>query len=377
MDAIELAKAGHHREAMESAVAGAYAEAGDVNAQHRAGAVFALCGNHDKALDYLHTALRIHPGFHFTQMEIGRIHAARLEWAEAFEWYDKARVSAPEYVLAYRRAGESLRHLGRHDDARIVLQQGRALEPANPELASELVDVLCFQDKRGEAWPIYDAVIHAGKMRDADYVKRLTLLTELGLYDKVLDERTRLANRLNGPLAFHGDLLSCHAKLALLFDRTAIIATAQAREATDRWRTPEQLALMLKDAIAANRPMSFVRIGDGEARFLAYCDPALRSRLTAAEAETLGEVPFWNWFGKSVASLAHSDVIRLQADAVVAFQDADILGVPSAARLSKDYLHLGYLGFVEGLIGSIGASERNQQLTDSMVHVELNRQSAF
>lgn len=377
MDLIELAKAGHHREAMESAVAEAFAKSGDVNAHHRAGAVFALCGDNDKALDYLHAALRIRPNFHFTEMEIAGVHASRREWENALKWYEKARKSAPEYVLAYRRTAEILRHLGRHDDARIALQQGRALEPANPELVSELVDVLCFQHKRDEAWPVYDAVIHAGKMRDSDYIRRLTLLTECGLFNQVRNERAALGDKITGSLAFHGDMLSCHAKLAQSVDRSAIISAAQTREASDRWLTTEQLMLTLKAAIASNRPTSFVRVGDGEARFLAYCDPALRLRLTASEAETLGEVPFWNWFGKSVSNVAHSDVIRLQADVLVAFEDADILGIPSAARLEKDYMHFGYLGAIEALIESIRASGRNLHITNSMAHIEINRRSAF
>ena len=168
MDVIELAQAGHHREAMASAVADACADTRDVNAQHKAGAVLALCGEYTKALEYLHAALRIHPDFHFTEMEIAGVHAARLEWEEAIEWYGKACKSAPNYLLAYRRKAEILRRLGRHDDARIVLLQAREIEPTDPDLVSELVEVVCFQDKREEAWPLYDAVIQAGRMRDID-----------------------------------------------------------------------------------------------------------------------------------------------------------------------------------------------------------------
>lgn len=168
MDVIELAQAGHHREAMASAVADACADTRDVNAQHKAGAVLALCGEYTKALEYLHAALRIHPDFHFTEMEIAGVHAARLEWEEAIEWYGKACKSAPNYLLAYRRKAEILRRLGRHDDARIVLLQAREIEPTDPDLVSELVEIVCFQDKREEAWPLYDAVIQAGRMRDID-----------------------------------------------------------------------------------------------------------------------------------------------------------------------------------------------------------------
>jgi hypothetical protein len=118
-------------------------------------------------------------------------------------------------------------------------------------------------------------------------------------------------------------------------------------------------------------------MGDGEARFLAYGDPALRGRLSAAEVEMLGEVPFRNWFGQPAAEADAEEVRRLQAATIMAMERADILGVPSAERLARDNLHFGYLGHMEALIGSIAHTGAEMAFTDAFVPIALHRCSPF
>lgn len=374
---MALAKSGQCEQAMALAAAIAAAHDTDVNALHRAGAAFAYCGKHEQALDYLHAALRVHPDFHYTELEIGSVHLHLGNIDEALAWYMKARGSSAGITPAHRLAAHTLSRLHRPFEAASLLREVLAEDPTDPQSASELVETLITLNRREDAWPFYDPVIAAGRMRDIDHITRLRLLTEVGRYADVVAYAGTISKPPGSMLEYHTDMWSGHAKLAAAFPRDAVIEVAAAREAGAMWLDTARIVTFLKAAIDERRPASFVRIGDGEARFFAYCDPASRALVSGDEARMLGDIPFQNWFSLHVADAPHADVMMLGAESLAAYQEADILGVPSAARLAVDNAHFGYLAFIESLFASFRTSGIDNCFADSMAHLEIHKTAPF
>jgi thioredoxin-like negative regulator of GroEL len=375
--AVALARAGEHRLACAEATAALPAGPQDVNLLHQAGVVHLLGGDHAEALRLFHAALAVVPDFHFTQIEIANTLVAMDRGEEAADWYLSATRSAPTYALGWRRAGAMLHRLGHPARALDMLRQAHGCDPTDPEAAAELADLLVFHDQRAAAADVYGPVMAAGRMRLVDWRQRLTLLSELGQYGRVVAEAAALPEAAATSLGYDIAVLAGHAALALTLDRPSIVAAARARQHSGRWLDPQGVVAALRQAIAARRPTSLVRVGDGEARFLAYADPALRGRLSAVQAELLGDVPFRNWFGLAIADADRWQVARLQAASVMAMEQADILGVTAADRLATDGFHFGYLGHLEGLIASVAHGRPEMRLTDAMVHLDLHRAAPF
>ncbi len=205
----------------------------------------------------------------------------------------------------------------------------------------------------------------------------LTLLTETGQFGKVVAVAAAAPEDPCSSDGYRAIMLAGHARLAAGFDRASLVSAAGRRQATGQWLGPAAVVARLRAAIAEKAPLSLIRVGDGEARFLAGCDPQLRARLTAPQAELLCDVPFRNWFGEPIAAADPQDIVRLQAAAIGAIGQADILGVTSAARLETDHAHFGFLGHLEGLVSSVARTEASMRLTDAMVHIDLHRHSPF
>lgn len=374
---VERARAGQHARAVAEARALVAVCPRDVNLLHQAGVVLQMGGAFEDALRLFHEALGLLPDFHYTEMEVANTLAAMQRPAEAVAWFRKAAASAPDYILAYRRAADMLRALGRHTEALEMLQQARARDPADPVLGAELADLLVFHNRRDAAVEVYESAAAAGRMNPTDQARYLMLLTEIGRFAHVVALAAASPEDLATPDGYRTIVLAGNAVLAAGLDRPALVAAARRRQATDRCLDTEGVVAGIRAAIAARAPLSLVRVGDGEARFLAYCDPALRARLSGAQADLLGDVPFRNWFGQPIAAADSVEIIRLQAAAIAAVEQADILGVATADRLATDNLHFGYLGHLESLVAGVARTESGMRLADAMVHIGLHRHAPF
>ena len=374
---VALARTGRHDQAQTEAHALLALYPRDVNLLHQAGVVLLIGGAHEAALRMFNAALEIFPNFHYTEMEIANTLMAMQRPEDAVWWYQKASRSAPTYALAYRRAGETMHALGRHAQALDLLRQASAQDPGEPEVAAELANLLVFHNRRDQAAEVYAKVAAAGRMRDVDFARYLSLLTELAQYDKVVELSGRVADNLRTVAGYETAVLAGHAMLAIGHDRAACIAAASARQQTPRWLDTSAVVAALRAAIGERKPLSLVRVGDGEARFLAYCDPRLRGRLSPARIDMLGDVPFRNWFRQPIAAADADEVLRLQAASISAIEQADILGVSSADRLGTDNIHFGYLGHIEGVVGSVVRTETRMRLTDAFIHLDLHRATPF
>jgi tetratricopeptide (TPR) repeat protein len=374
---LEMARAGKHLQALAEARAVVAVCPRDVNLLHQAGLVLQTGGAHDDALRLFHEALGLLPDFHYTEMEIGNTLAAMRRLDDAFLWYLKAARSEPSYILAYLRAAEVLRDLGRHSQALDLLQQAHARDPTDPQVCVEFADLLVFHNRRTEAADVFGALVAAGRLRQADTTRYLLLLTEIGRFSSVAEMTAAMPESAASPDGYRAIVLAGNAALAALLDRPSLVASARQRQAGDRWMDTAAVVASVRTAIMERRPLSLIRVGDGEARFLAFCDPRLRGRLSAAQAELLGDVSFRNWFGQPIAAADPQETTRLHAATISAIEQADILGVSSADRLESDNLHFGYLGHLEGLVSSVARTEPGIRLTDAMVHIDLHRHSPF
>jgi len=95
----------------------------EIRALHRAGIVYRFCGDAVAALAMFDRALRAHPRFHFTELEIAGIHLDRGNKQLALEWFRHAIDSEPDYPSGYLRAAELEREIGRSWSALELLQE--------------------------------------------------------------------------------------------------------------------------------------------------------------------------------------------------------------------------------------------------------------
>ena len=148
---------------------------------------------------------------------------------------------------------------------------------------------------------------------------------------------------------------------------------AAGREAGESWLDPLALLSALDQTCRRREPFSFVRLGDGEARFLISTRPELQAALKAEEAGALGELVWSNWFGGSLCGQSPADIEDLTAAYEASVEDADILGVTDVRRLSGDTGHYGYLAAQEDWLRTRPAPSGRQRLTSALNHHELEK----
>lgn len=375
--AMEHARTGQHEKAQTTAWALVAEHPRDLNLLHQAGKVMLLGSAHEDALGLFEAALERNPNFHYTEMEIANTFLAMRRPEDAVWWYQKAARSAPAYAPAYRRAGQIMGLIGRNAQALELLRQANTIDPTEPETAAALASQLVFHNLREEAADAYARVAAVGRMRETDLPSYASLLTELGRYDQVVAMTSRLPDNIRTSSGYEMAVLAGNAALATRLNRAALAAAATTRQQSPRWLDTPGVIAAIRAAISDRRPFSLIRLGDGEARFLAHCDPDLRGRLSPAQIEVLGDVPFRNWFRQAIAEADPIEVSRLAAATITAVEQADILGVSTDERLTTDNSHFGYFGHLEGLIDNIVRTEARMRLTDALIHIDLHRASPF
>jgi hypothetical protein len=169
--------------------------------------------------------------------------------------------------------------------------------------------------------------------------------------------------------------LAAHARLAEAQDRDALVAAASAREASPAYLATLQLHEALRAGIAARRPLSLIRLGDGEGRFLLGRRADLQGPLRPDEAQAIAHLMWSVWFGSDIgAAEARLDEILRAFEAAVG--GADLLGLPCAERLAIDDVNFGYLAMVERFVASLPA-RADCRIVDSLCNVELDRADPF
>jgi hypothetical protein len=209
------------------------------------------------------------------------------------------------------------------------------------------------------------------------HFRHLRALTEIGDFQGVLTHTARLTQTAGSELSFHAAAFAGHAKLALAADHAGTVAKAAALEQSPRWLDTGRLIARLRDAIRDREPLSMIRLGDGEARFLALDDPWARTIVSAHEARCMVSVIWRNWFGQAIETVDEAELTALSAMFTDALASADILGVSPAHRLERDIFHRGYLAVLGRATDRAVAEHSAALMTHAFANIFLHRRSPF
>ena len=340
----------------------------DAGLQHACGVVFSLCGEEARARESFNCALALCPNFHFSLHELGDLSAAAQKPAEAIEWYLRATQAAPNWLLGYERAADLLQGEGKQQQALEVLLMARGHCALTSEVTAQLVDLLIWHRRRVEAVEVMADLARSGHANAYDQARLLSIMSETGQYWRLVEHADVVAQFWPEDVSSQVILHRGHAKLALSFDRSAVLAAAEARENGAAWRSPDAVLAALQQAIADARPFSLIRLGDGEGRFMAFQNPEFRRGADPADADAIIDSIWHNWFGRSFAEEPASDTLELSHALAEAIEQADIVGITKADRLAHDGRHFGYLAYLNQSVSALNLNA----LTDALVNIRLH-----
>jgi Flp pilus assembly protein TadD len=349
----------------------------DINVLHKVGVLRHMNGRHDEAMSLYHKVLEMEPGFHYTELEMGNTFAAIGDQVQALKWYEKAITSRPDYALSYRLAAAMRRELGDHQGVAVLLGKALQIDPNNAAIAAEAAAGLVYLNRRADAVEVLAPIVKLAGVSDEHVVTFMRLLTETGDYRRLIEFVDGMPQGASEYLRFHAALGGGHGRLALAYDRNTVIATAATREAAGTWREASGVLDELCRAIARRSPYSLIRLGDGEARFLAYMDPSTRRVLSEGDSGVMMESIWHNWFGQPLAAFDSYDLAYLNAAVIRSIETATIIGVPKAGRLEVDRQHFGYLAYLDGLVAHLLRQAPERLCADASVPVALHRESPF
>ena len=187
------------------------------------------------------------------------------------------------------------------------------------------------------------------------------------------------AGMRDGPLAESAviAMLAGHAGLVAGQDRTALLAAMTAREASPAWVGRDDLAGVLRDVVRAGEPFSWIRLGDGEARFLLHARPTLRRGIEARAVRATTRVIWSIWFGQDLDAADPGRIADMADRLDVAIARADLLGTASAARVIHDPDHAGYCGVLEAYVAALTSDSRSRHFTESLFNYSINEADPF
>lgn len=150
---------------------------------------------------------------------------------------------------------------------------------------------------------------------------------------------------------------------------------ARARSFANERVDGKRLASMLRQAVVSGQPFSFVRVGEGEGCFLSFAkylaDRSPHNEVFGVCAKDIYRV----WFGRNILDAGEREVSSARALYDDAIANADVVGVPTPARVVYEYGHFvndvekhgfsrGYVGTSEVLSHLKDAIPRSKLLTD-------------
>ena len=165
------------------------------------------------------------------------------------------------------------------------------------------------------------------------------------------------------------------AKMSLGFDRPALVAQIQALEASPAWLDTTGVMAALQAAVRDCRPFSYIRMGDGEARFLCYMEPAFETSLTWLERSAMVNSVWINWFVEPIETFA-PELSRLHANLADTLESADIIGLLSSDSMIHDHYHFGFLAHMQQHILS-GMAGRDVHYAAALGHHEIHHRDRW
>ena len=328
----------------------------------------ALLSDRDDAHALLERAVALGAPPAPAQLALSRSFRARGDKAQASRWLRGAMLRArPDAALLLELAAIERDHAARIVDAAL------AFPCRDATTAADAGGALLAQGKRREARIACTLAFEAGA-RAGDF---LTLYSEL-LADASLHNDPLLPpGPLGMPHWWNVATRAAQARLTRAYPAAPLIARTQAREASDKWVGVDRLGPYLRQRIDAGAPFSWIRLGDGEARFLMHLHPELRAALPPREAHAMARQIWFAWFGVEIDAVPLERLSALGARLDQAIRNTDLLGVTSTERLRTDAAHYGFCAGLETYLDSLLADRPGTAFTDALAMLALNRRDPF
>ena len=208
--------------------------------------------------------------------------------------------------------------------------------------------------------------------------KSLALLlrtaTELGQYADAQAISARMIGSLSNPDAKNlAAMYLAHAGLALRHDVEEVARALRIIGLSGGYLSTDGVMGKVMNAVREARGFSIIRLGDGEARFMAYCDSQSTNGTSPQDRPAIVDAVWTSWFGSPGIESYDPAVIKdLSLRVDDAIETADVIGLPSESRLSRDKLHFGYLAYLADRMFRREHQE-NQHITDADINFDLLR----
>ena len=167
-----------------------------------------------------------------------------------------------------------------------------------------------------------------------------------------------------------------HGQLAASSDRAAAVIDARSREASPAWVPFDRLAGLLGERIARRAPFAWIRLGDGEARFLLHHRHELRAGLDDGAVRSIVGLIWSVWFGQEFSDADPARISMLGTAFEEAVAHADLLGISSAERLASDQMHAGYCTALETYLAAL-PPDPGRRYTDAAFSIRLHESVPF
>ena len=163
------------------------------------------------------------------------------------------------------------------------------------------------------------------------------------------------------------------ARLSLTFDRERVLDRIATVQGSSAWLDVGALITQLKVAIAARKPFSFIRMFDGEARFLSYLSPRVQAILRPAELSAMINSIWQSWFKERIELFNPTEVLALGQEVMRAVAAADVTGIASVQMEDADYYHFGFLAEMQDMI----LEPDGRFYTPALIHHDLHKTIPF
>lgn len=303
-----------------------------------------------------------------TQLALSRSFRARGNEAEASRWLKGAMLRArPDAALLLELAAIEIDH------AREIAEAALTFRCRDTATAADAARTLLARGKRKEARIAGTIAFEAGA-RDRDF---LLFYSDLLADPTFHDDPPLPPGPLGMPHWWNVATLAAQARLTEAYPAAPQVARAEAREASGNWIDTDRLGAFLKQRIDARAPFSWIRLGDGEARFMIHLHPELRAAVPSREADAMARQIWFAWFGQEIDAIPLESLKALGMRLDQAIRNADLLGVTSADRLRTDAAHYGFCAGLETYLTSLLADCPGTMFTDALAALALDRDDLF
>jgi len=322
----------------------------------------------DRAHGLLEQAVQLDAPPAPAQLALSRSFRARGEEAEASRWLRGAMLRArPDAALLLELAAIETDH------AAEIVTAAQRFSCRDAATAADAASALVAYGKLPEARIAGTIAFEAGA-REGDFLRLYSdLLANPGLGD----DATLPDGPLGMPHWWFVGTQAAQARLTAAYPAAPIIAQAASREQSGAWVGAGRIGAFLKTRIADAKPLSWIRLGDGEARFLMHLHPELRTALPAREAMAMAKQIWFAWFGQDLDNVPAESIAALGERLDQAIRNADLIGVTSEQRLETDATHYGFCAGLETYLATLLADQASCLFCDAMAPVWLNRMDPF